>query len=138
MKRTGGTSLSTKKQVLIVEDDFYIRSLYAMELESSGFRVFEADNAAQGRNVLASEKINLIVLDYMLPGERGIDILDWLKKNDSYRNIPVIMLTNVSEEELVNECIEKGAVAYLQKTHITPKDFSDKIQEISKTLPKLV
>ena len=85
-----------KKGVLLVEDDFYIRSLYSLELEYAGFRVLEADNASQARSILDSEEISFIILDIMLPGERGVEFLKWLKGQPKYQDILVLMLTNVT------------------------------------------
>lgn len=119
-----------KKRVLIVEDDFYIRSLYSMELEYAGFKVLEADDTAQARNALVGEEINFIILDVMLPGERGVDFLEWLKKQESYRAIPVIMLTNVGDEETTKRCLALGAAAYLLKSRVTPKEVAGKVLEL--------
>ncbi len=121
-----------KKRVLIVEDDFYIRSLYTLELEYAGFKVLEADNASQARNILASEEINFIILDIMLPGERGSGFLEWLKKEERYRLIPVVMLTNVGDEETTKRCLAMGALAYLLKSRVTPKEVAGKVTELYK------
>ena len=125
-----------KKKVLIVEDDFYIRSLYTLELEYTGFKVFEADDTAQGRNILAGEEIDFIILDVMLPGERGIEFLEWLKNQEAYKNIPVIMLTNVGEEETVKKCLAAGAKSYLLKSHVSPKEVAEKVLELSNDPPE--
>ncbi len=119
-----------KKRVLIVEDDFYIRSLYTLELEYTDFKVLEADDTSQARNILASEEIDFIILDVMLPGERGSDFLEWLKNQEAYKNIPVIMLTNVGEEETVKKCLALGAKSYLLKSHVSPKEVAEKVIEL--------
>ena len=70
----------------------------------------------------------------MLPGERGVEFLKWLKGQPKYQDILVLMLTNVGEEGTVKECLELGAKSYLLKSHVTPKEVGEKILELYRAL----
>jgi len=102
----------TAKTVLVVDDDPDIAQLVRMQLESNGYRVLTASRGHKAVEVVKEDKIDLIVLDRLLPDVDGLDILDELKGAPSTAAIPIIMLTIVEDD---GEAMARGASAYLIK-----------------------
>ncbi|EKD58513.1 MAG: hypothetical protein ACD_56C00110G0006 [uncultured bacterium] len=120
-----------KKKILIVEDDIFIRDIYKVRFEQEGFEVVAAENGIVGLEKL-QQGVNpeIILLDIVMPGLDGISVLKKLKANDQWKDIPVIMLTNISEREKVNESIELGIKDYLIKSHFTPSEVVQKVNSL--------
>src|SRR6266567_1500595 len=116
------------RKILIVEDDFFIRDIYGVRFSQEGFAVTMAENG-----IVALEKLeqgllpDIILLDIIMPGMNGIDALKKIKANDEWKNIPIIMLTNISERERVGESMELGVNDYLIKSHFTPSEVVEKV-----------
>lgn len=117
--------------VLVVEDDFYIRELYVRELEKSNFKVRVADNVKLALEEIAKEKPELIMLDLMLPIRSGFDVLEHVKGQEELKSIKVVILSNLGEDEIIKKGFSKGADGYLIKASHTPKQV---IVEIEKYL----
>lgn len=102
-------------KILLVEDELAIRQMLRFALVQSGFEVFEAENTQQATGILASEDIQLCVVDWMLPGVSGIELCKRLKKDQAYKSLPVIMLTARAEEEDKIQGLNAGADDYVTK-----------------------
>lgn len=100
--------------LLLVDDDRQLLSLLADYLEAAGYRVSRAASASEARAVLAFARIDLIVLDVMLPGEDGLSLCRELRTRDAAA-IPVLMLTARAEEADRIVGLEMGADDYLTK-----------------------
>src|SRR3989344_8872607 len=87
-----------KKAILIVEDDKFLRDLLGKRLRDEGFGVFEAIDGEEAFKVLDKEKIDLVLLDIILPGINGFEILKRLKEDPTISYIPVMMLTNLGQK----------------------------------------
>lgn len=101
--------------ILLVEDELAIRQMLRFALKQAGFEVFEAENAQQATGILQSETIHLSVIDWMLPGISGIELCKRFKKDQGYKNLPVIMLTARAEEEDKIQGLNAGADDYVTK-----------------------
>jgi two-component system OmpR family response regulator len=101
-----------RPSLLIVDDAFDIREPLAKFMEKNGFRVTTAENAAAARSRLNADKIDLVVLDVMMPGEDGLSLCRWLSANSG---VPVILLTAMSEETDRVVGLEVGADDYVTK-----------------------
>ena len=112
--------MDQKKIILLVEDENDIRKIYAEVLTDAGFEVREAADGTQAMAMVKSEPWDLLLLDIMLPGEDGIHILKDLKKVDTLREKPVLLLTNLENETIIAECFDMGADGYVIKSEITP------------------
>jgi len=106
--------MTSPEHLLVVDDDRQLRDLLAQYLEAGGYRVSTAGNAAQMRAVLASHRIDLLVLDLMLPGEDGLSICRDLRARGAAA-LPILMLTARSEEADRIVGLEMGADDYLTK-----------------------
>jgi two-component system OmpR family response regulator len=101
-----------RAHLLVVDDAFDIREPLAKFLDKNGFRVTTAENAAAARARLNAEKIDLVVLDVMMPGEDGLSLCRYLSANTA---VPVILLTALSEETDRVVGLEVGADDYITK-----------------------
>jgi CheY-like chemotaxis protein len=119
-----------KKNVLIVEDDNFVAEVYSTKLLEMGHKVRIAQNGEEGLKMIGEEKPDLILLDIIMPVMGGIEMLGELKKKDDYKQIPVILLTNVGEKESVQKVMNLGVQDYLIKSHFTPAEVIEKIEAI--------
>ena len=114
--------------LLVVDDDRRIRSLLSRYLQSEGFRVTVAESAADARAKLAGLHFDLLVLDVMMPGETGFDLVKALRQTSS---VPVLMLTARDETENRVTGLELGADDYMAKP-FEPRELSLRIANILK------
>lgn len=120
------------KRVLIVEDDKFTRELYEEFLKGSGL---EVDTAVDGEDGLSKIKIggyDIIMLDVMMPKMDGLDVLRALKNEPpNVQNGPIVLLTNLTHDPVINMAKDLGVKDYLVKSDITPGDL---LVYINKTL----
>lgn len=118
-----------KKNILIIEDDAFLRDLINKKLSSAEFTTTEAIDGETGIKKAKEEKPDLILLDLLLPGMDGFEILSKLKTDSSTSSIPVIILSNLGQKEEVEKGMELGASDYLIKAQFTPEEIVIKIRE---------
>ena len=118
--------------ILLVEDEQDIRLVYAEVLRDVGYKVIEADNGVNGLQRALDSDWDLLLLDIMLPGEDGMHILKHIKENDRLKTKPVLLLTNLGSETIINECFDMGADGYLIKSEITPDKIIEEVQNYFK------
>jgi len=120
----------TKIKVLIVEDDRFLRELLIRKLEGQGFII---STAVEGKEVLSKAKEELpqlILLDLILSGIDGFEVLKQIKEDSQINKIPVIILSNLGQQEEVEKGLKLGAADYLVKAHFTPDEIIGKIKEV--------
>jgi DNA-binding response OmpR family regulator len=119
-------------KVLLVDDDEDILSIFSTALTKEGLETISATTGQDGLNKAKEEKPDLILLDQVLPDISGNDILKTLKEQDETKAIPVILLSNFSQEDLVKNAIDLGALDYVFKYQVEPKDVVVKIKQALK------
>lgn len=117
------------ERILIVEDERSIRQLVRFTLERAGFRVVEAEDAAAAEVAIADQGVDLVLLDWMLPDQSGIDLARRLKADELTWNIPIIMLTARSEEEDKIKGLNIGADDYVTKP-FSPRELVARINAV--------
>jgi len=117
-------------RVLIIEDDPLISRMYQKVFQFEGFEVDMARDGQEGLDRLKANKPTIILLDIMMPIKTGVDVLIEIKADEEYKNIPVIMLTNLSGDEDVDKALSLGAVKYIVKSQNKPKQVVDQVVEI--------
>ncbi len=122
--------MSKQKKVLLIEDDPFLQSMYANKFELEGFLMVVADNGVKGLKLAEKEKPDIILLDILLPEMDGYAVLENLKANDKTKDIPVLLLTNLSQRNDIQRGIELGAVDYLIKAHFMPSEVVAKTKEV--------
>jgi len=108
------------KKILVVDDEPAVREIYNREFTTAGYKVVIATNGEEGLLKAGEENPDLILLDVMMPKMSGIDTLKNLKKNELTKNTPILLLTNLGEEQLIKEGFSLGADGYLLKVSYTP------------------
>src|SRR5260221_7632427 len=109
-------------KILIVEDDPLMIRLYQKVFKFEGYDVEVASNGEEGLEKVRSFVPTLILLDIMMPKMNGLQVLDKLKADDDTKKIPVVMLTNLAGSQDAETAIAKGAVKYIIKSELEPKD----------------
>ncbi|PIS04962.1 MAG: response regulator [Candidatus Buchananbacteria bacterium CG10_big_fil_rev_8_21_14_0_10_42_9] len=121
---------SKSQLILLVEDDEFLAELYATKLELEGYEVALAKDGASALKLVSEKTINLVLLDIILPKMDGFEVLSKLKSNSKTKNIPVILLTNLSQKDEVKKGFDLGADDYLIKAHFMPSEVITKIKNI--------
>ena len=107
--------MSQNKNILVVEDDSGIKELISFNLSNQGHQVFEANNGELGIEKARKKLPDLILLDLMLPGIHGLDVCRIIKADQETKDIPIIMVTAMGQEEDIVKGLETGADDYITK-----------------------
>jgi DNA-binding response OmpR family regulator len=107
--------IAMKKKIAVIEDEPDISELLVYNLEKEGYAVIRAFDGAEGLQLIRQERPDLILLDLMLPGMDGLEICQALKRDDQYKDTPIIMLTAKSEESDIVVGLQMGADDYVTK-----------------------
>lgn len=118
----------TAKKILLVEDEDFIRELYVRQLAKAGFLVKSTPDGQSGLEALKAESFDLLLLDIMLPGINGLQLLREFKTNNPTSPMITILLTNLGQEAVIKEGFELGAQAYLIKASYTPDQVVSEVQ----------
>jgi len=116
-------------KILIIEDEIAVREMLTFTLKNSGFKTFEAGDSEEALSILSKYNIDLILLDWMLPGKAGIDISRALRASGETKDLPIIMLTAKSEESDKIIGLESGADDYITKP-FSPKELVARIKAL--------
>jgi len=116
------------KKILLIEDEKLTREMYIKKLKDEGFQIFEAITTAEAEKILAKEKIDLIILDILLPKENGLTYLKRVQKNGE-KTPPVIILSNLEGKEFRERAKGFGAKNYFLKTDYTPRELMKLIKK---------
>jgi len=122
------------KKVLIMEDESPLLDSYAELVETAGLVALKALDGYQGLDILANNvgQIDIVLLDLMMPGVDGLEVLKTIKANEEkYGTMPIIILTNMTSESVVKEAFGMGASSYLVKTDL---DYEGLMKELDKFL----
>lgn len=117
-------------KVLIVEDDKFLSELISTKLTKEGFEIVLATDGESGLEQAINEKPEIILLDIMLPGMSGFEVLQSLKghADQGVANTPVLILSNFGQESKVKQGLEMGAKDYLVKANFTTGEIVEKIK----------
>jgi DNA-binding response OmpR family regulator len=126
--------MSPEKQthILIVEDDLFLAEIYQKKFEIEGFKVSMANNGEKAVQDIKKKIPDLVLLDILLPKLDGFSVLEAVKADESTKDIPIILLTNLGQQDDVQRGLEKGAADYLIKTHFKPSEVVDKVRKVLK------
>jgi DNA-binding response OmpR family regulator len=115
-------------RVLVAEDDRYLRRAAEARLRQQGFTVLTAADGEEALRVARSEKPDLILLDLIMPKVQGFEVLRALKEAEPTAHIPVIILSNLSQDSDRAQCLESGAAAYFVKANLSLQDLVRAVQ----------
>lgn len=121
-----------KKALLIIEDDIFVRELVSMKLREAKYKVTESSDGQDGLDKLLSGEYNIVLLDLMVSTKTGLEILaEFSDKKPSDYNPKIIVMSNLSEQDKITECIRLGAVDYIVKSHYSPTEIVAKINKLT-------
>lgn len=123
-------------KILLVEDDEMLHGMYTQKFKNQGYEVISAYNGVEGVELSEKEKPDLILLDVIMPKMDGFVALKKIRKNEVTAGIPVILLTNLGQEEDVKKGKELGANDYFIKANHTPQEVVDKVHSVLQGLKK--
>jgi two-component system phosphate regulon response regulator PhoB len=115
--------------VLVVDDEDAIRDMLRMALEMADFRCIEADNIHDAYTLVVDERPDIVLLDWMLPGGSGLEMLRRLKRGETTRELPVIMLTAKTAEDNVIQGLDVGADDYITKP-FAPRELIARVRAL--------
>jgi len=119
-----------KKKILLVEDDQFTRELYEEVLKDAGFAVDSAVDGVDGLSKMTVGGYNLILLDVMMPKMDGLDVLRELMNNPpKVKNGPIVLLTNLTNDPVIDTAYGLNAKGHLVKSDITPGELVEKIKK---------
>ncbi len=116
------------KKILIIEDDKFLRELIGQKLLRESYNISEAADGEAGVKSIGKEKPDLVLLDLILPGIDGFEVLAKMKINPILSEIPVIVLSNLGQKDDIEKALKMGANDYLVKAHFTPGEIVEKIK----------
>jgi CheY-like chemotaxis protein len=119
------------RRVLLPEDDRFLRRAAESRLRQNGFTVLPAVDGEEALKVARAERPDLILLDLIMPKLQGFEVLKALKQDPVTAPIPVIVLSNLGQDEDLKRAMELGAIAYFIKAHLSLQDL---VQRVAQTL----
>ncbi|MFH1287354.1 MAG: response regulator transcription factor [bacterium] len=117
------------KKILIVEDEFDVSKVLKKRLSDAKYEVVIAGDTYQGNQMARKEHPDLIVLDLMMPGGGGLEVIKNIRLSTSTKFIPVVVLTGMSDEEYKKKVMDAGVEAYLEKPY-DPENLISTIRNI--------
>ncbi len=105
----------SNKTILVVDDEPAIRDMISAALDVAGYDCLQAKNAQQAHGVIIDEQPDLVLLDWMMPGTSGIELIRRLQRDELTKNVPVILLTAKVAEDNMVQGLESGADDYITK-----------------------
>ena len=114
-------------KILLIEDDKFLRELIIQKLGREGYEVVEAPEGESGLLKMKEEKPDLVLLDLILPGIDGFEVLSRIKKDSELKSTPVIILSNLGQQEDMDKGLQLGAADFMIKSNFTLDEVSAKM-----------
>lgn len=124
---------SPKQKILVVEDDKFLGALFVRKLVAEGFEVAHAVDAPAAYESLEKSVPEIILLDLILPGENGFSILEKVKKDDRLKHIPVIVFSNLGQQEDIDRTKALGAIDFMIKANFTLDEVVKRVRGVLET-----
>ena len=121
-----------KIRIALIEDSQTTRFYYKSVFAETGFEVLEAENAREGWNIICEQKPDIIILDMMMPEINGIDLLKRIRSYDFSKEIPVMVLSSVSDSEQVQAIFQEGANHFSLKGMDSPELIKERVYDLLK------
>jgi len=119
----------TTRRILVVEDEAAIRQMITFNLSRAGFEVTEAEDSSSARNLIADQRPDLVLVDWMLPDSSGLELTRALRRDSVNKDLPIIMLTARAEEHDKISGLDSGADDYITKP-FSPRELLARISAL--------
>ncbi len=124
--------MNESAKVLLIEDDQSLLKIYSNKLRNNGYDVSVATTGDEGLRKAQTDIHNIVLLDLILPGTDGFEVLKELKSHEKTKDVPVVILSNLGQEADIKRGEELGAVDYLVKSDVSLMDLVDKVRKYIK------
>ena len=118
-------------KVLVVEDDSFLIKAYVAKLTSAGFDLKTASDGEEALNVLKTFMPDVILLDLVMPRKDGFATLEEIKKQEQFKNTPVIVTSNLGQKEALDRASSLGATDFVTKSDMSLEDLVAKINGLA-------
>jgi len=122
--------------VLIAEDDKFLKNVLKSKLTAEGFQILMTSDGVETMEMVAKEKPDILLLDIIMPRKNGFDVLEEIRLNAQIRDLPVIILSNLGQDEDVKRGLALGAVDFLIKSDHSLSEVVDKVKLYAATTKK--
>jgi DNA-binding response OmpR family regulator len=119
-----------KKKIFIVEDDAFLMKAYQIKFEKEGIEVMTAMDGKDAIGMLKETPPSVIMLDLMLPGASGFDVLSAIRKDAKWKDVPVIILSNLGQSQDVEKAKGLGIADYIIKANTRINDIVEKVKKL--------
>ncbi len=123
------TGENNKSKILIIEDETALLELLSDKFTDSGFRVFSSETGEEGMRLALSKHPDIILLDIILPKMDGLTMLKKLRLDKWGKEVPVIILSNLNDQEKVSEAMRIGVYDFLVKSNVKLTDMVEEVRE---------
>jgi DNA-binding response OmpR family regulator len=118
------------KKIMWVEDDLLLSDMISRKCTINECTLLHAIDSTQAFEILSKETPDIIILDILLPGKNGFEILEEIKKNEATKNIPVVILSNFGQKEEIEKGLTLGAEKYLVKATLTLDEILTQVNDV--------
>jgi DNA-binding response OmpR family regulator len=118
------------KTILIAEDELPLLGALKEKIDSLGYTTLTAEDGEEALKVLESNKVDLILLDILMPKKNGFEVLEAIRKNPTYQKLPVIILTNLDNGKDIERGNNLGACDFIVKSNISIAELMNKVKKI--------
>lgn len=115
-------------KILIIEDDNFLLSLIVEKFIQLGFDAEAASDGEEGLNKILNNKYDLVLLDMILPKMDGFKVLEEVKKNQSFKDLPIIVASNLYDKNDIDRATSLGAADYIIKAYNSPENIADRVK----------
>ena len=127
---SGAEQPNKQTSILVVEDDIFLRNLLIKKLMNENYTIWDAVDGPSALKTLETKKPHLILLDLLLPGIDGFEVLTRLKKDSGLSVIPVIILSNLGSQDDIARAMRLGAADYIIKANFTLEEIVERIKKV--------
>lgn len=117
-------------KILLVDDDIFLRDMYATKFSEHGDEVKGTEDGKQALTLLGTEAFDIIIMDMVMPGMSGVELLKAIKDKNIAQGAKCIVLSNQSEESDISAAYAEGAVGYIIKANLIPSEVVAKVHSI--------
>lgn len=117
-------------KILVVEDDKFLANAYRIKFSKAGYEIKIASDGQDAIDSLETFTPDVILLDLIMPVKDGFTVLEELKKNDKWKNIPVLVASNLGQKEDIDKSMALGAADYIVKSQMPINDILVKINNV--------
>lgn len=114
--------------LFLAEDDPLLTKMYSAKFTKEGFRLLTAGDGQEAYDTITKNKPDFLILDVMMPKLSGLELLEKLRQESHFKDIPVMMLTNLTQKEEAQKALDLGAKEYLIKANLTPSQVVEKVK----------